>query len=60
MLDYGRPCGIQPKIYSKKPEIEDDGENPFTPSIEQFDSELQARAFYKKHYPNSYKELVVE
>ena len=69
MLAHPRPVGHEPVIYLTKPdfgppELVEVGpghfeENPFSPNIEEFGSEIEARRFYKKYYPSQYQDLKV-
>ena len=58
MLNFGRPNGIEPKIFINKPEVPP-RESPWDPFVEEFDNEFQARKYYKEYYPSLCKELEV-
>lgn len=69
MKDYGRPIGVEPKIFLTKPvmptidpvEVEPGYflDDPWAPSLEDFPNELAARRFYKEHYPDQYSRLEI-
>lgn len=52
--DWGRPCGVEPKIYTKIPETPEYSQ--FDPEVLEFNTELEARVFIKKYNPDGYKE----
>ena len=72
MLRLPRPIGVLPAIYKNKPTVEpprivEDEEtgyfqdDPFSsPDIVEFNSEFEARRYYKEHYPSCYNELKTE
>lgn len=48
--DWGRPCGVEPVIFTSKEEADiNDEDAMFLPCIEEFDTELDARRFIKEN-----------
>lgn len=60
MVNHPRPYGIDPIAYKEKPTFELDDDNWFIPEIIEFNTELEARKFVKKYYPNLYKEFDIK
>lgn len=58
MLNFGRPIGMESKIYKIKPEV-GPPQSPWDPIVEEFNSEFEARLYFKKYYPDYYKELEI-
>lgn len=58
--DWGRPCGVEPKIFSSYKEAEvvstEDSPLQFECEVIGFETELQARSYIKKQNPEGYKE----
>lgn len=57
-LDFGRPIGMEPKFYYKKPQV-DPPITPWCPVVREFENEFEARKYYKTYYPSLYKKLEV-
>lgn len=62
MKNYGRPIGVEPKIFLVCPRACDCDayeHSPWRPTIEVFATEFEARRYFKKYYPRLYKELEI-
>lgn len=50
--DWGRPCGVEPVIYTDKAKADVDAESQFGPSIVEFNTEFEARKFIRDCAPD--------
>lgn len=59
--DWGRPCGVEPKIFTDKSKADIDSGEPmqFYPSIEEFNTKFEAWLFIKKYNSKEIIKVIV-